>query len=156
MKSFVINLDKDTERLKNFSNNFINTKFLQIEKINGIYGKNITNKETTKLCNLFCSNGMKGCFESHKSVWKKIVNENIPISVIFEDDAKPISPNYEKQIQQQIKNAPGDFDIIVLHNTLDKISNTSLYQKLVLQLLGLYNYSHTKISDNMYIPEFTY
>ena len=130
MKAFVINLDKDTERLEIFSNSFKNSNFLQIEKVNGIYGENISSQETTKLCNLFCSNGMKGCFASHKSVWKKIVNENIPISIIFEDDATPISPDYEKQIQQQIKDTPDNFDIIVLHNTLNRINKTKSNNKL--------------------------
>ena len=156
MKAFVINLDKDKQRLHNFYNSFKHSKFIQIQRIPGIYGKDIDSSQLTTLCHNFCSNGIKGCFASHKSVWKKIKDENIQSAIIFEDDAVPIQQNYEDLIKQQIKNTPKDFDIIVLHNTLDKIQNIPIYQKLILQILGLYNYSNKKINTNVYKPQFTY
>ena len=153
MKAFVINLDKDKKRLKQFYRYFKNCTY-QIERIAGIYGKNVPNNELSPTCQKICTDGMKGCAASHKSIWKKIVDEKIPVAIVFEDDAFPDMKNYEEKIDDILQQAPNDFDVINLftsggHEHLDP------FVELVIRFLGLYIPTHKIISKDLCIPEFT-
>ena len=87
----IINLKKDTERLKIIQQN-IPLKFYNIfnafngnnieQNINGIEYFNEFKKLKTKL-----NNGQIGCFISHLLLWKKMIDENIEYMFILEDDA---------------------------------------------------------------------
>ena len=72
MKAFVINLDKDTKRLKNFNTCFKNSMF-NIERINGVYGKDVKDNELSYICKSMCTDSMKGCAASHRYIWNNIV-----------------------------------------------------------------------------------
>jgi glycosyl transferase family 25 len=91
MRKFVINLKRRPDRLEQF---FKRCPYPQecIEVIHGFdskFPKNESSKER-KMRSKFKSDitaGPQGCSISHMRVWKKMVNENIPIAMIFEDDA---------------------------------------------------------------------
>lgn len=65
---------------------------LKIEVLNAINGKDLTEKQLGELTKSYKNSGMTlgeiGCSLSHLSVYHKIVDENIPLALIMEDDAK--------------------------------------------------------------------
>jgi glycosyl transferase family 25 len=89
-KIFIINLDKDIERLSNAYEQLDKYEFKNYEKITGINGKRLSideiNDNTTTIGKLFASRSIIGCGLSHIRLWEKIVKENIELSLILEDD----------------------------------------------------------------------
>lgn len=153
MKAFVINLDKDTKRLDQFYTTFAGSSY-KIERISGIYGKDVPDNDLSLSCKHLCTNGMKGCSASHRLVWNKIISQNIQTAIVFEDDAYPVSSDYEKEVDQIMLEVPYNFDIINLTNIGCHIYVNPL-AKIGLKILGLYNNNHKLISENVCIPEFT-
>ena len=97
MRKFVINLKRRPDRLEQF---FQRCPYPResIEVVSAFDGKNPNGecKKERKLMSRFPSDrqpGAVGCSISHLRIWKKIVNENINISMIFEDDCN-FSPNF--------------------------------------------------------------
>ncbi|WP_340613788.1 glycosyltransferase family 25 protein [Xenorhabdus thailandensis] len=90
MKIFVINLEKDIERKKSIQEQLQNLK-LDFEFINAIYGKNLNKEQLQETCPCFekmtLTLGELGCSLSHLNAYKKIIDHQIPISLILEDDA---------------------------------------------------------------------
>ncbi|PHM47180.1 glycosyltransferase family 25 protein [Xenorhabdus miraniensis] len=91
MKIFVINLEQDIDRKLSIQN--------QLEKVNldaefmtGVYGRELSDEQLKKICpdfnKIYLTLGEVGCSMSHLNVYKKIIDNNIPISLVLEDDAK--------------------------------------------------------------------
>lgn len=94
MRIFVINLDKDVERMQ-FANSQANKKGYKIERAVGILGSNLTPKDLRRDVNKFKFMlhmgrapmlGEIGCALSHQQIYRRMVNENIPVACIMEDD----------------------------------------------------------------------
>jgi glycosyl transferase family 25 len=153
MKAFVINLDKDTKRLDQFYDTFRGSPY-NIERISGIYGKDVSDNDLSFKCKHLCTNGMKGCSASHRLVWNKIINQNIQTAIVFEDDAYPVSSDYAKEVDQIMLEVPSDYDIINLTNNGGHIY-VNFFHKIGLKILGLYNNNHKLISENVCIPKFS-
>ena len=69
-KVFVINLDKDTKRLKQFDS-YMKPNNINYERFNAIDGKKVQRSDKlSEYCNTFCTDGMKGCALSHRSLWE--------------------------------------------------------------------------------------
>jgi len=115
MKAFVINLDKDVDRLNQFQKDWSPVTSLSIERFPAVLGKNIRNTDqVSEHCQTYCSNGTIGCYASHLAIIKKMVDNNIPQAVIFEDDAYPVQ-NFDVQFQDLLTNyMPEDYDILLL------------------------------------------
>jgi len=99
MKRFVINLKRRPDRLEQFFKRCPYTPET-FEIISAFDGHNVhdENKKEKKLISKFPKDrqpGAIGCSISHLRIWKKMVNENIPIAMIFEDDAY-FDPNFEQ------------------------------------------------------------
>lgn len=94
MKTFVINLDKEKTRMAS-----IDVQLSQLgviyERISAVYGKELTKDElkcSFSAFRSFCAMGHRltlgeiGCALSHISVYRQIIDENIPYALVFEDD----------------------------------------------------------------------
>lgn len=123
---YVINLDKDTERLSKFTKMIYPNQFTRIP---AIYGKNIdimNNPYIFWLSKYLTPYSVIGSGLSHKLTINTFLNNSKKdIALIFEDDAEPITSNYITEIQHAIKNAPVDWDIIKL-DYFPTITNKSL------------------------------
>jgi GR25 family glycosyltransferase involved in LPS biosynthesis len=130
MKSFIIIL-KDNPKSEKFGNLAIQSGSQlgwNVERFDGIDGRTINN-ETFKLMNLFINQenkkcrtsferpGVRGCFLSHYTLWKKCLEKNQNIG-IFEDDVffykqPPIKKFTDilklEKLQQGKKYAAGDW-----------------------------------------------
>ena len=140
MHIFVINMDKDTDRLKKVKKSAAinNIKF---ERISGVSIDNEYIKkspEISQLMKLFGTKGMIGCFLAHKKVWSKIVLDNIPYAVICEDDII-FSSNFNTEIQN-----------------IEKDITTLKFDMLIVSCLigGKPPEKYKKIDNKYFIPEF--
>jgi GR25 family glycosyltransferase involved in LPS biosynthesis len=93
-ETYVINLEKSKDRLAVFDKNMkqLNVKYIRWNAVNGsTLEKN--NSNTTFMCrNYLCSNGIIGCYLSHVTLWKHILEKHGNSNgnkwfLICEDDA---------------------------------------------------------------------
>lgn len=106
-KTFVINLDKDTERMM-FMHTQLSEQDIEYERVIAINGKEYSptlleydEKLALKKAGHALHAGELGCALSHKKVYDRIVLEKIPISLIFEDDVQ-IPSNFKQILNTQI------------------------------------------------------
>jgi len=66
--------------------------------------------------------GAIGSTMSHYNIWKKILNENIDVAIIFEDDIRLMS-NFFDVANQEMKKYNGNFDILNLGYMKNAYSN---------------------------------
>ena len=113
MKRFVINLKRRPERLLNFFKRcpYPRETFDVIEAFDGKFPEQESRKER-KMLSKFSESiemGARGCSISHLRIWKKIVNENIPVAMIFEDDAQ-FNPNFSEFMDSLV--LPENFNVV--------------------------------------------
>ena len=129
-KIFIINLDKDIERLnKSYEQlNFYN--ITNYERYPAIYGNNLNkddlNSYSTNIGKIIASKSMIGCGISHINIWKNIIKEKINKCLILEDDFI-LSDNFINKFDIIINNAPLEYDIIFLTNNIIHNKNLKLY-----------------------------
>lgn len=94
MKTFLINLDKDVERLA-AADAQLKRLGIEYERFPAVYGKNLSRVEMRKHVSTFRSwsvngrmytPGQVGCTLSHIFIYQRMVEENIPMAMVFEDD----------------------------------------------------------------------
>ncbi len=133
MKSYLINLDKDTDRLKFFNANFEHLG-IAVERISATDGRVFSEEDyknfmqtrprdynRTQTKNWL--RGQMGCFLSHYAVWQKIAAGSEPFCAVFEDDIH-IS-NYLGKILNDHSWIPSNVDIIRLETSTNRIRLTS-------------------------------
>jgi len=142
---YVINLEKDKERLLS-----IQTKLYPnpIIRINAIYGKeqNYSNNQNIYfLSRYFVPKNAIACTLSHRLAIKTFLNSNTfvnsknDIALILEDDAIPLTTDYIKKINNIIKTAPKDWHIIKLDYVFDNNYNKFTIYPTVLLTAYLIN-----------------
>lgn len=94
MKIFLINLDKDTEKLEVAARQ-LRVLDIDYERVPGTYGKGLQKARLEAAYSSFrwwCAIGRPitvaeiGCALSHYSIYKRMIAEDIPYAFIFEDD----------------------------------------------------------------------
>jgi GR25 family glycosyltransferase involved in LPS biosynthesis len=112
-KVFVINLDKDTERLSSIDKQLRESNILY-ERFSGILGKNIaTDSRLSPFCSQFCTDGIKGCALSHRTIWETAIQNKYSTVMILEDDVV-IPPNIQEKVRDILQRVPEDWEVIYL------------------------------------------
>jgi len=115
MKIFVINLDKDKDRLDYMANSFSNFNFNNWERIDAVYGKYLPDLEKYgKILNP----SQLGCYLSHVKTYQKILEQNLEYGVILEDDVT--LTEWFPKLEEIISSLPKDFDIVWIGNCRGK------------------------------------
>lgn len=95
MKIFLINLDKNLDRLASFDAQ-MKAHGLSYERISAVYGKEMDPKEKARAVRRFrwwCATGRMphdgeiGCALSHGIFYRKMIEGRLPVACVFEDDA---------------------------------------------------------------------
>lgn len=133
IKSYLINLDKDLDRLAFFKSNFdrLGIKFERVPAIDGrkyseedyqdFMAKRPRNYNRTSTKTWL--RGQMGCFLSHYNVWKKIAEGRDNYCAVFEDD---IHVSDDLQYVLQSENwIPKDTDIIRLETSTNRVQLSS-------------------------------
>lgn len=112
-KVYIINLDTDVERMAKMDAQ-MKTLGIEYTRFSAINGANIVhNKHLSEFCNVFCTNGMKGCALSHLYIWQDMVRNKYSNVCIFEDDAVLVD-NFNESIDTAWKQLPKDYNIFYL------------------------------------------
>lgn len=146
-KIFIINLEKDRDRLLNSVKELNKYNLRNFEFINAVNGNKLNDDEyknyTTSIGYYITSPSMVGCGISHIKTWEKIVENNIEYSLILEDDFN-FKANFLNDFNELMRNTPKNFDLLYLNSNLFtnkylKISdiNDYLYKPLfVFEMIG--------------------
>jgi glycosyl transferase family 25 len=91
---FVINLDNSTERLESAQKQ-LTAMGIAMERFPAVYGKHLTLQQVEDCYDVDLnrikfrrplSPGEIGCYLSHRSLWQKMVEQNIAVAIVLEDD----------------------------------------------------------------------
>ncbi|MEX0595210.1 MAG: glycosyltransferase family 25 protein, partial [Candidatus Paceibacterota bacterium] len=125
-KIFVINMEFDTRRKKFMLDQFKTLNIVNYEFINAVDGRQIPDEKVTLINQerkkYFdkppndLKKGQIGCFLSHRTIYKKIVDQNLSEAIILEDDAQILDLNKLKFIIQHIKTIDANYDYLLLSN----------------------------------------
>ena len=139
MKAFIINLERRPDRTEYVHKNY-KSDLYELEIFKAFDGKYLENNNeyynTLKdefLNSIKCNQnnnqkykyyflnefkkGELGCFMSHILLWKKIIDENINISIILEDDCI-FNENFNNKLKEILNNLPQDLNIMYLGGIL--------------------------------------
>jgi len=133
MKSYLINLDKDAERLAFFKANF-DRLGISFERTSAVDGRLFSEEDYKNFMKDRPRNynrtqtknwlrGQMGCFLSHYNVWKKIAEGNEEFCAVFEDDIH-VSDDLAK-ILNDSSWVPENIDIIRLETSTNRIRLTA-------------------------------
>jgi GR25 family glycosyltransferase involved in LPS biosynthesis len=112
-KVYVINMDKDTERLAKFDAQ-MRQHNISYTRVPGIVGADLGYHEALSgFCNQFCTAGMKGCALSHRAIWEDMLKNRYENVAIFEDDAI-LDADFNTKFRQGWEQLPNDYDIYYL------------------------------------------
>jgi GR25 family glycosyltransferase involved in LPS biosynthesis len=112
-KVFVINLDKDTERLASIDKQLRSCN-VQYERFSGILGKHVGNdSRLTPFCAQFCTDGIKGCALSHRTIWEEAISNKYKAVMVLEDDVV-VPPNFQDKVRDIFQRVPDDWEVIYL------------------------------------------
>src|SRR6187549_1568147 len=91
IKSYLINLEQDSERLAFFESNF-NRLSIAFERISAVDGRKFPEQQYQDFMkerprnNKTWLRGQMGCFLSHYTAWQKIAEGDSRFCAVFEDD----------------------------------------------------------------------
>lgn len=125
IKSYLINLDKDTERLVFMMNNF-DRLGIPVERFPAVDGRVFPAEQFEHFVAERPRNGTKtwmrgqmGCFLSHYGVWQKIAASNARFAAVFEDDVY-LSPVLS-QLLANDEWLPDDVDLVRLDTSTNRL-----------------------------------
>ena len=131
---YVINLEKEKERLKAFDTQMSKNR-IKYERYNAVLGAKVLKDERlSDYCNTFCTDGMKGCALSHRSIWEDVVKKGYQNVLICEDDAM-ISDSFDRDFQNCYYHIPKDYDVLYL-GCLFGCKDDSVLNKVVTKVNG--------------------
>lgn len=171
-KCFVINLEKNVDRLQKFIDVYTRSDItiINLERFNAVNGKSVNleqyvtplaydqiitaEKNGYRFRHYELTRGAVGCFLSHITLYNKLLNDNDhDFYLIFEDDAY-IPKNIIKELEYFIEMAPPDWDILVFGVIREVISESGeLYDK-VKTWWGLFGYAINKKGAERFMNEF--
>ena len=133
-KVYVINLEKDKERLQSIDKQMKKNN-VQYERFNAILGSKVLNDDRfTDLCKNICTDGAKGCALSHHSIWEDALKNNYQNILICEDDAM-IPDTFDRDFQNIWYHVPDDYDILYFGSIFGS-NDDSLMNKTFLKING--------------------
>ncbi len=127
----LIHMAKNKDRLVNFNEYYYNSdmKFKKFNILPAVVGKDInlvdfvsgkgyqqimmTEKTKKRLHHYDLTRGAVGCYLSHLSIYKKLIQSNYKYSIIFEDDVIMAADFYERLLYG-LTVIPDDWDILLL------------------------------------------
>ncbi len=141
-KVFVINLDKDTERLASIDKQLRSCN-VAYERFSGILGKHVnTDPRLTPFCAQFCTDGIKGCALSHRTIWEHALENKYQTIMVLEDDVT-LPPDFQEKVRDVLQRVPEDWEVIYLGCKLF-CQDKHLASKVGNRLLGMTAEQHDR------------
>ena len=134
---FLINLDKETERLK-FVDKQLKDVGVFYQRISAVYGKLLSEEEKNASVNKFrcwCAYGQMlrdgeiGCGLSHYGIYRKMIEEKLDAVCVLEDDVI-LEQNFREQLEYAAKNIDRSRpQVFLLSNHTRETSNVQEIRK---------------------------
>lgn len=126
MKTFVINMDRDTDRLERLKAHFkdVGVSFDHVSRFPAIDGRFVhdDDNDVTPWCTRMCTGSMKGCGLSHLRLWRHCLDTGYDGRVlIFEDDVR-LDPDWQRATENALCELDGydpAWDVLLLGSLLD-------------------------------------
>lgn len=121
MKTFLISLETQPRRRKQLVQD-LERLGLEYEIFDAVNGYQLSDEELNRLCDLkelekhksWFSKGVMGCSLSHYSVYKRIIEQNLPYALVVEDDAK--LPGNMAKVLNNIKPDLLENEVMLMYN----------------------------------------
>jgi len=118
MDAFVISMDTPTGRSRmNRLSAQCDKIGLRYQLVRGVDPRTLSATDleagTTPWCHRTCTAGMIGCGMSHISIWKQIVDRDLPYALILEDDVV-LSGDFMARARKALEDVPQDFHVLLL------------------------------------------
>jgi glycosyl transferase family 25 len=156
-KTYVINMDKDTERLRKVIKQLDDYDISNYERIQGVNGKELTESElesgTTNFCKEYCIKSSIGCAMSHIKVYKKIIDNNDSMALILEDDVV-FEDNFKSRVIEKLKDVPDDFDIVYLG--CNQCNNTGEIKSIPDIYSLTFKSKYKNINESIFVPRMSF
>jgi hypothetical protein len=139
---YVINLDKDKERMKHMD---IQCKQHQINYVRfpAVLGAAVEkDSRLSASCQIFCTDGAKGCALSHHGIWELMLKENLETVLILEDDVT-FTNELESKLLTAFRDIP-TFDILYLCNIYNP-KNENVLSNVAISVGGIEPEDHTPL-----------
>jgi len=153
---YVINMDKDTERLNNIYKE-CNKNNIKFERCTGVDASKLSIKEknnyVTKFCQNFCTNSMIGCGISHIKIYEDVIKKNYNNVLILEDDIYFIK-NFQKKLNSILEELPKDYDILYIGAVGLSNKKISFDFNLIFKLISNKNNKQDTNYKNIFCPIF--
>jgi GR25 family glycosyltransferase involved in LPS biosynthesis len=116
MRTYLINLKDNPERLENMRKQLEALPLLDVCRIDAVNGRKdkIDQSQLTTATRLMGSPGTIGCFLSHRKAWQQMVDENVETAIVMEDDCELSPAFYEKVLSIQEELAAVDWNMVYL------------------------------------------
>ena len=171
--AYYINLDVNIERNINIKRLLTKLEFTNVTKITAINTQTAklvdnykslidkesyqilinNNKNKTRKFHEELTNGAIGCFLSHQSIYKKIVENNIPNAIIFEDDVTSTLSSNDFWAQLSNIVIPNDADLFIFSGNISEPHHVTKTTYKFKRFTGAYFYLVTnncaKILSNL-------
>jgi GR25 family glycosyltransferase involved in LPS biosynthesis len=148
---YVINLLHEDKRWKNVEIELKKTGILNYNRIDGVYGKNLSKKDikiaTTSFCKNFCTLSSIGCALSHIKTWKEIEKRNDDLALILEDDVV-FESDFKIELKKKLIKVPKDFDILYVGCAVGCVSKN----KFDFRTLFFNKKDYKKVNNDIYVP----
>ena len=124
IQTFIISLPKDAHRREQLGKQ-LQDLAIPFSVINAVHGKSLSSEEldasydrdkALALFNRELSKGEIGCALSHVSIYRKMVEEDIPYALILEDDAKILDADLPAILAKLAQRYPAQMPVAVLLN----------------------------------------
>ena len=135
MKTFVINMDRDTDRLRELEAHFKDIGFpFDYTRFPGIDGRSVqVADDLSPMCTYACTASMKGCGLSHLRLWKHCLKMGYERVLIFEDDVR-LTPDWLKETENalcELETYDPVWDVLLLGSLFDDPSVVTKCTKTV-------------------------
>ena len=159
--TYIINLKQDTDKYERMQKRLDNVG-IKYTRFDAYYGKDLSSDYDPLISSYkaFIPKSVIGCGLSHYMVCNNHFNKDKnKIALILEDDAVPLFKN-KTDIDEVIKNAPKDWEIILLYtqgltNYKDKVWDTNRYMGSTMAYLINYKGFKNRYDDNYVITTHT-
>jgi GR25 family glycosyltransferase involved in LPS biosynthesis len=116
MHCFVINLDRVPERWA-FTRRGFDAVGISAERFSAVDARRLERYEGIRYRphsgdRWEIPDSLVGCFESHRRLWQRVVDDNLPMAAIFEDDI--VVTEEMPAVIHWLKNGGADFDVVKL------------------------------------------
>jgi glycosyl transferase family 25 len=131
--TFIISLPKDKARRENLERQ-LQKLAMPFSVVEAVYGVSLSaeelaasydRKKAVSLFNRELSKGEIGCALSHISIYRKMVEEDIPCALILEDDARILDDELPATLAGLAQRYTGDTPVAVLLNHVQRYDGTT-------------------------------